>query len=1052
MHLKNGLYDVLVSEALDAALAELPEGQRSVGTLEPREAALALAEAAGRQLARLLDELKSSSSEDQRGRLLESANLVNSLLVHARSIAEGARFDPERIAVPPKRLLAIGPEAATLVRPETGLSAPWLFAAGKDAPALLEELRREIASADRIDILVSFITVSGVRKIMDLLERAAALDADGNARLKLRVLTTTYTGATQQSALDRIGRLPGAEVRVSLDGRRTRLHAKAWIFHRESGFGCAYAGSANLSASALTGGLEWTIKFTERGQSEVFERARSHFETLWHDSEFQRYDPDDPASREALRLALIRERGGSTQSIDSEPAAFFFGIEPKSYQAEMLDELAAERGRGRFRNLLVAATGTGKTIVAALDYRRTCEREGGRPRLLFVAHRAEILKQARRAFREVLRDHSFGEILAEGGNPASYDHLFATINSVSSRSLSDRFGTEHWHTVIFDECHRMAADSFDRLARALTPRIFLGLTATPERSDGKPIAPYFDMRPDGSPAAELRLWTALDLQLLAPFEYYGCDDDTDFSGVPWDRAAAEEAALDRLLTGNEVRARLVVDEWERLSGGARSTRALAFCVSVAHARYMTERFKAAGLPSVCLVGDSDPALRSKAPGMLERGEICAIVTCDLFNEGIDIPSVDTILLLRPTQSPVLFQQQIGRGLRLDRGKEACLVLDFVGRFRTDFRIETLLRSITGLSRRELEQSVEHGFDRLPPGCHIHLEKQARETVLRNIRAVTNESWPRLRAELERYAVLNGRDSVRLAGFLYDQKLELGDIYRSGGNSGWTALKRAAGLVREPPGPEEEYYGRRLFSLLHLDDAARIGALRLMSSGLAGSGLDVRARTLLQMLAYQVDGDARRIGSFDAFLQRLDAYPAIKAELTELTEVLQEQANGVSIPVPGLEDTPLSLHASYSRREILTAVGLHTASARPSYREGVLPMHDRKLELFFVTLDKREGFHEAIAYHDYAISPELFHWQSQNAAGPDTGAGRRYIDSPGNGWTFQLFVRIDKDHSFKACGPVALESWSGDRPLSIVWKLAASLPASLYREFSVLRDA
>lgn len=1055
MHLKNGLYDVLVSEALDAALAELPEGHHAVGALEPREAALALAEAAGRQLARLLDELKSSSAEGQRERLLESANLVNSLLLHARSIAEGARYDPERIAVPPKRLLAIGPGASSLVRPETGLQAPWLFAAGKDAPALLEELRREIASADRIDILVSFITVSGVRKIMDLFERAASVGADGQSRLKLRVLTTTYTGATQQAALDRIAKLPGAEVRVSLDGRRTRLHAKAWIFHRESGFGCAYAGSANLSASALTGGLEWTIKFTERGQSEVFERARSHFETLWHDPEFAPYDPGNPESVAALRAALARERGGfggSARDTAEDQAGFFFGIEPKNYQAEMLDELAAERARGRFRNLLVAATGTGKTIVAALDYRRTCDREGGRPRLLFVAHRAEILKQARRAFREVLRDHSFGEILAKGGNPASYDHLFATIQSVSSRSLADRFGTEYWHTVIFDECHRMAADSFDRLARALTPCIFLGLTATPERSDGKPIAPYFDMRPDGSPAAELRLWTALDLQLLAPFEYYGCDDDTDFSNVPWDRAAAEEAALDKLLTGNEVRARLAIDEWERLSGGARSTRALAFCVSVAHARYMADRFNAAGLPSVFLVGDSAPELRRNAPLMLERGEICAIVTCDLFNEGIDIPSVDTILLLRPTQSPVLFQQQIGRGLRLDRGKESCLVLDFVGRFRTDFRIETLLRSITGLSRRELEHSVEHGFDRLPPGCHIHLEKQARETVLRNLRAVTNESWPRLKSELERYAAAKGRDSVRLADFIYDQKLELSDIYRANGKSGWTALKREAGLVREPRGSEEDYISRRLSALLHLDDPERVGALRLAAALAEPRSVDGRTGLLLQMLAYQIDGALEMTGSFVEFFGRIERHPPIKTELGELADVLQEKVNGVSTPVQGLEDAPLSLHASYSRREILTAVGLHTSSARPSYREGVLPMHERRLELLFVTLDKREGFHEAIAYHDYAISPELFHWQSQNAAGSDTGAGRRYIDSPGNGWTFQLFVRTDKNHAFKACGPVALESWSGDRPLSIVWKLAVPLSAALYREFSVLRDA
>lgn len=295
---------------------------------------------------------------------------------------------------------------------------------------MLQEIRKELASADQVDILVSFITVSGVRKLQDVLQQITARSGLGDVVTRLRILTTTYTGATEARALDELARLPGCEVRVSLDGRRTRLHAKAWLFHRRSGFGSAYVGSANLSGAALTGGLEWTVKLTQRAQQALFDRASAHFETLWADSEFQRYDPDDAGHRQALADALGRESFGGDGSM---PVAFF-DLQPKTYQQDMLEQLTAERAHGRRRNLLVAATGTGKTVVAAFDYRRICVAEGGRPRLLLVSHREEILRQALRTYREVLRDPEFGELLAGGANPDRYDHLFATIDSTPAAS------------------------------------------------------------------------------------------------------------------------------------------------------------------------------------------------------------------------------------------------------------------------------------------------------------------------------------------------------------------------------------------------------------------------------------------------------------------------------------------------------------------------------------------------------------------------------------------------------------------------------------------
>jgi superfamily II DNA or RNA helicase/HKD family nuclease len=1041
-----GLYDLPLSETLARALESLDRDTATLEDLRPDDAPERLVGALGVQLRRILADIEGGDDGDRARRQLA---LINALLAQVRSENTSGRDDVDPLADPPRLLRAIhGPAESPPLSPETGLAVPWLFTVGRGSPSLLTELRREAAACDQIDILVSFITVSGVRKLIDVLELVTAANAQGEGRTRIRVLTTTYTGATQLAALDQLARLNGCEVRISLDGRRTRLHAKAWIFHRKTGFGSAYVGSANLSGAALMGGLEWTIKFTQRGQQALFDRAAAHFDTLWLDGEFTRYAPDDAASRAAVAKALRIEGG-----VDAYAPAGWFDIQPKPFQQEMLDELARERAAGRNRNLLVAATGSGKTVVAALDYRETCRTLGGqRPRLLFVAHRAQILRQARRTFQEVLRDHSFGELLTGGLHPESHEHLFASIDSLTTRDLVAKLGADYWHTIVIDECHRIAADRFDRLATAVRPRILLGLTATPERTDGQRIERYFTPRPDGSPAVELRLWDALDMQLLAPFEYYGCDDPTDFSEVPWD-GVGEVAALDRILTGNDVRARVVIEEWRRLAADPRKSRALVFCVSVDHARFMTEKLNAAGIPAMLVTGETPAREQLSAPGRLARGAVCALVTVDLYNEGVDLPDVDTLLLLRPTQSALLFQQQIGRDLRLSPGKESCLILDFVGQHRADFRFDRLLSTISGLTRNELLEAVERGFGALPPGCHIHLERQTRHQVLAGLRSAVNQSWRRLITELQSYAVLKGTRDVSLGEFLHDQHVDIREVYRTAKPSGWTTLQRKAGLIAGDERDGEAELSRSFRSLLHADDPAYLELVqRVAAEGEVFAPRSEHDAIRAQMLTYQVDTGRATLGYRD-FVRRVAEHPPCAAELRELTRLREAESRMDARPLPGLDDVPLSLHAAYRRNEILTAVGTWDAMRRTPFQAGVLALPDRKVELLFVTLDKSEGFHDRIAYHDYAVSATRFHWQTQNSAGPDTAAGRRYLESRSNGWTFQLFVRATKDDAYRACGPVRIASEddiSGDRPMSIEWTLEVPLPARMFAEFSVLR--
>jgi superfamily II DNA or RNA helicase/HKD family nuclease len=900
--LRRGLYDRVITEALARELAGENVDDVERRDLSPDDVPERLVEVLALQLARVLADVRDGAIERGAAQLA----LINDLLREARNRQAESRQSFDAIVAPPQALLAIrNPGEPRSGFPETGLTTPWLFTAGRGSPSLLNELRREAAACDQIDILVSFITVAGVRRLLDVLQSVTAADASGAGRTRVRVLTTTYTGATEVQALDALAGLNGAQVKVSLDGRRTRLHAKAWIFRRETGFGSAYVGSANLSGAALMGGLEWTVKFTERGQEALYARARAHFDTLWEDDEFKTYFPNDPDSRSALVAALRRESG----TADDSPLAFF-DIEPKHYQREMLEQLARERDHGRHRNLIVAATGTGKTVVAALDYRNICAAMGHRPRLLFVAHRSQILDQALRTYREVLRDASFGDVLTGRSQPRSYDHVFASIDTMSVRDLVERLGAEFWHTVIIDECHRMAAPRFHELVTTLRPQELVGLTATPERTDGQSILKYFSQRPDGSPAVELRLWDALEMQLLSAFEYYGCDDETDFSDVPWD-AGGEIAAINTLVKNNEVRARLVVNEWRRLSADPRRSQALVFCVSVEHARFITKYLNMAGLPALTVVGETSDEERRRALSQLSNGNVCALVTVDLYNEGVDLPDVDTLLLLRPTQSPVLFQQQIGRGLRLAPGKDSCLILDFVGQYRAEFRFDRLLGGITGLSRRQMIDAVETGFDQLPPGCHIQLAPRTRSQVLRNLKALTQQTWKRLALEAQTYATARGTRRFPLGEFLHDQRIALDEVYRDGKPSGWTSLRRVAGLLDGEGSPGESDLSRRLGWLLHQDDAALLAVARQVAENPAryrtATGQDLR-RAL--MLAHQVE--VRR--SYSEFLTELESYPHVAGELAELAPLLSARSRLVERSVPELADVPLQLHGSYAIRE------------------------------------------------------------------------------------------------------------------------------------------
>ena len=424
--------------------------------------------------------------------------------------------------------------------------------------------------------------------------------------------------------------------------------------------------------AALTSGLEWNTKVTRRDLPETIDKIAATFEYYWNDREFEYYAEDQ---KERLARALKAEKYFDTNNAD----VYTMDINPYSYQQEILDKLEAERTvRGYTRNLVVAATGTGKTVISALDYKRFRKQNPDRPcRLLFVAHREEILKQSLYTFRAVLKDANFGELFVGNYKPENIDNLFMSIQTFNSQSFTEKTSPDFYDYITVDEFHHAAAPTYQKLLSYYQPRILLGLTATPERMDGKNILPYFSNRI----AAEIRLPEAIDRKLLCPFQYFGVTDTVDLDALKWSAGGYQKSELEHIYTFSgavaDRRADHVVTALLKYVTDIDEVKGLGFCVTVDHAEFMCRYFNDHNIPSMCLTGQSSDEERAAAKRRLVSGEVRFIFVVDIYNEGVDIPEVNTVLFLRPTESLTVFLQQLGRGLRLSEDKECLTVLDFI---------------------------------------------------------------------------------------------------------------------------------------------------------------------------------------------------------------------------------------------------------------------------------------------------------------------------------------------------------------------------------------
>ncbi|MFF5004803.1 DUF3427 domain-containing protein [Streptomyces phaeochromogenes] len=1026
-----GVYEQLITRNLHSQIEQLEaSGWKAIheevsAESSPHVLARHIAEAVGRRLSQLPHDKQ-----------VAAANQI------LRSLAESAPGSDEAVGTivdGPRQLLTLAEQEAPGVyalRPLTPLSETSLITNASDDPSLGAELRAELATADRIDLLCAFVKWYGIRVLEDSLRAAK------ERGVPIRVITTTYIGATDRLALDRLVRDFGAEVKVNYEIRSTRLHAKAWLFRRNSGFDTAYVGSSNLSKAALLDGLEWNVRLSSVATPSVLDKFEATFDAYWNDIAFESYDPDGDGERLDRALA---QAGGTGSAADLKINLSGLEVRAFPHQRDMLERLDVEREiRGRNRNLLVAATGTGKTVMAALDYRALRKKFNNRsPRLLFVAHRKEILRQSLRTYREVLDDASFGELLHGGEDPRDWNHVFASVQSLNVRRL-EQLRPDHFDIIVIDEFHHATATTYRRVIDHFTPKELLGLTATPERMDGRNVQDEFF---EGLIAAEMRLWEALENDLLCPFHYFGIPDGTDLTNLGWQKGTYADRELGNLYTGDHARARIVVKQIRDKISNPGAMRALGFCVTKAHAHFMADFFRKAGFQAAALDSESPAGLRAQTLADLRDGKLQVIFSVDLFNEGLDIPDVDTLLLLRPTNSATVFLQQLGRGLRRTETKPVLTVLDFIGQHRAEFRFEEQFRALTNLTRNRLVDHIERDFPQLPSGCQIILEGKSKDLILDNIRTQLGATIKTLVTEAKAY------DTPRLADYLRESRREIKEFYKS--DNSWTTVLRKAGLVEDPAPSEEAALLKRVHAFLHIDDPERARAYRRLLSDDAPTyeALNPTDQTYAHMLFFNLWDNAGGFTSFQQGLESLRSQHVFRDELRQVLSYVIERSDHFPIPLSGPHrHIPLKVHSAYNRSEILAALGVARFGGQMprSFAQGVQWVDEIQTDALLITLEKNEkDFSPTIRYKDYALSPTLFHWESQNATAEHSRTGLRYRRHEQQGSHVLLFMRryknndMGKSQPWMLLGPATYVEHTGSKPMAITWRLQHELPADVW---------
>jgi superfamily II DNA or RNA helicase/diadenosine tetraphosphate (Ap4A) HIT family hydrolase len=949
-------------------------------------------------------------------------------------------------------------------------------------PALIEDLAR----ADQIDLAVAFVLEKGLRLLMvhleDLLERGGYI----------RILTGDYLDATEPEALQLLldlrdhavergrGRV---EARVFETRGRGSFHPKAYMISKDARAVAAYIGSSNVSATALSSAVEWNYRFTPTDEARALGRLRAEFESLFLHANSQ------PLSREWVSDYRQRRRVqlGRAEPIAVDPSIDMAELpKPHEVQSEALVALSAGRREGHRAGLVVLATGLGKTWLAAFDSEQF-------ERVLFVAHREEILQQARDTFRRIRPMSRLGLYTGEEKDGEA-DVLFASIATLGKSVHLSRFERDRFSYIVIDEFHHAEAATYRRLIDYFEPAFLLGLTATPDRTDGADL-----LRLCGNNEVyRCDLLEGIRRELLSPFHYLGVPDVVDYRNIPWKSGKFDPAALEAEVA-TQRRAQNAFEQWSKY----RRTRTLAFCVSTKHASFMSNYFADRGARCVAVHSGPGSAPRGQALEELRAGVLDVVFSVDMLNEGVDVPMVDTVLMLRPTESKILWLQQFGRGLRKADDKPFVQVIDYIGNHRTFTQGAMALLPSAEQRLGELNMALERlvaGDIALPPGCEVVYELEALQ-ILRALAAPPGTvdamtAW--FQSFREKYG------SRPTASEAYDAGFDPRSVRRQFG--GWLAFVDALQALSSD---ESETFkaNRRFLESLDVTPMTKsykmLVLLAMIAEGRFPGGIEIDS--LVNAFRHQAMGtmalraDVGNVMDSNASLRRMLEQNPINAwvgghgtadesffrytdDVFSTNEKLTHNQSGclgsltrelcewrLAVYADRSADDPVAfairrddlattdaaeadgpeLWKEYSRREIPPLFGLQFETG--SWNQGYV----RKGNLVFLLVSlNKESLAAEHRYADIFVSDSLFRWQSQNQHRQDSAVGKLLKNHVSDGVHVHLFVRRDRKlrgsqgAPFTYCGEVKFVDWSGDEPITIDWKLDPPLANHLIGLFGI----
>jgi superfamily II DNA or RNA helicase len=1030
--LATGIYDRLLDEELAGLLLKHPELVAPLEKLDDEYASQAYSQFIGQLLRAVLPSARPQARLDLVNRLVELISAEDGLdYVRRKKLIAGAKTV--------LRQVRSAQQAAPFAEPETPLSVSSLLTGAAQDPQLDREIRAEMLTADRVDILVSFIKWTGLSLLLSAFEDLEARS------IPVRIITTSYMGASDPRAVEWLAARSNVSVKVSYDTERTRLHAKAYHFFRNSGFSTAYIGSANMSRPAMTSGLEWTVKVTAQDLPHILERFAAEFDTYWQQPDFTLFDVNRP---ERFREAIAHFRNVN----DVETPRFFADIKPHPFQERVLEALEAARLAGSFRNLVVAATGTGKTVMAAFDFARFQKRHPSAARLLFVAHRKEILLQARDCFRAVLRDFNFGEVLVDGHRPSQWNHVFASVQSLSSNRIWETLGPEHHQYVVIDEAHHGTAASYRPLFEEIRPCIRLGLSATPERMDGSSILPDFD----NQFAAEIRLPEALEEKLLCPFHYFGVSDPVSTADESfWRNGKYDVERLEEVYTGDDINAlnrlNAIFGALSRYQPDVDGTRAIGFCAGVRHAEFMSRKFTEHGFKADFVVGTTASDERGRKLADFKAGRLNFLFAVDVFSEGVDIPDINLVMFLRPTESLTVFLQQLGRGLRHAQDKDCLVVLDFVGQAHRRYRLDRKFAALLRNTRRRIDSEIEADFPNLPPGCSIQLERVAKEHVLANIRQSLGNLQAFVPEAIRTFTAETGLD-LSFKNFISETGLSAVELLKSKTWSEWKDLAAGTETVKDPDLESARKALCKLASRTDVEFLRKASAVSVskVAETPAKYGLSEREAAALHYSLWSKDGKSLGVTSYQKSFAK---WLMNKTAATDLAEIVEWRSHVHPYPIRTIElpyPCHLRLHASYGLREITAAFGKASLATSGPAGTGVIHVEAQKTYLHLITFKKEDrDFAPTTRYKDYPISGNTLHWETQSGTSQASATGQNHIHAKERGYTILFFARLEKridgeSAPYVYLGPAeSLMSYEGERPIKMVWKLKYAMPAEMF---------